>query len=240
MRTIHTIILTTFLVLCMTTTAMAENAVLASGAGYKKMVNALNTAYTKHTGQTVDMLFGNMARVTTLAKKSGNVDIVLGDASFLKKAQLSFSQKQELGHGKLVLAFAKNRSYSSVTDLDKADRIALPDSHKAIYGKAAREFLESNGNLPNIKPRLLEVSTIPQVFSYLTTNEVDMGFLNLTHALNVADKLGGYVIVDPKGYSPVIILGALLKDSRHKEQAKDFLRFLNTSEAQMILRENGL
>nr|WP_287410641.1 molybdate ABC transporter substrate-binding protein [Pseudodesulfovibrio sp.] len=240
MRTTRTIIVTAFLILCIATVASAENAVLASGAGYKKMVNALNTVYTKNTGQTVDLLFGNMARVTTLAKKSGNVDIVLGDASFLKKAQLTFSQKQKLGHGKLVLAFARNCPYSSVADLDKAGRIALPDTHKAIYGKAAREFLESNGNLPGIKQRLLEVSTIPQVFSYLTTNEVDMGFLNLTHALNVADKLGGYVIVDQKGYSPIVILAALLKDSRHMKQAKDFLRFLETPEAQTILRENGL
>ncbi|WP_319543285.1 molybdate ABC transporter substrate-binding protein [uncultured Pseudodesulfovibrio sp.] len=240
MHTTRTFILTAFLVICMATAALAENAVLASGAGYKKMVNALNTEYMKQTGRTVDLLFGNMARVTTLAKQSGNVDIVIGDATFLKKAQLPLEGSQELGQGKLVLAFAKSGSFSTVKDLDKAGRIALPDTQKAIYGKAARQFLQSTKRLPDIKPRLVEVATIPQVFSYLTTNEVDMGFMNLTHTLNVADKLGGYIIIDQKDYSPIVILAALLKDSRRMEQARDFLRFLKTPEARTIMQDNGL
>ncbi|NDV19880.1 molybdate ABC transporter substrate-binding protein [Pseudodesulfovibrio sp. JC047] len=240
MRTTRTLIVTAFLILCMATVAAADNAVLASGAGYKKMVNALNTAYTKQTGQTIDLLFGNMARVTTLAKQTGNVDIVIGDASFLDKAALEFAIRQPLGKGRLVLAFAKKTSFSSLSDLDTAGRIALPDVNKAIYGKAARQFLQSTKRLPDIKPRLVEVATVPQVFSYLTTNEIDMGFMNLTHTLNVTDKLGGYVVINQDTYSPIIILAGLLKDSPRMEQAKDFLHFLETPEAQAIIQANGL
>ncbi len=218
----------------------ADKAVLASGAGYKKMVNALNTAYTKATGQSIDLLFGNMARVTTLAKQSGNVDIVLGDQSFLKKAALPMAVQQKLGKGKLVLAFAKGGSYSELKDLDTAGRIALPDVKKAIYGKAARQFLTNTGRLPAIQPRLVEVATIPQVFSYLATNEVDMGFMNLTHTINVADKIGGYVLIDEKDYSPILIMAVLLSDSRRSEQAQAFLDFLKTPEAKKIIQDNGL
>jgi len=240
MRTFRSLFIAVIFVLATTSMALADNCVLASGAGYKKMVNALNSAYQAKTGYSIDLLFGNMARVTTLAKQSGKVDIVLGDNIFLKKADLLFTKKQPLGQGKLVLAFAKGSQFTSLADLDKAKRIALPDTNKAIYGKAARQFLQSRQLLPDIKHRLVEVSTVPQVFSYLATNEVDMGFINLTHALNVAHRLGGYVLVDECCYSPIIILAALLEESPHAEQAIAFLHFLKTAEAQAIMRDNGL
>lgn len=241
MKMIKPLLLGALMLLFLVPAAHAEDkAVLASGAGYKKMVNALNTAYQKATGQSLDLLFGNMARVTTLARQSGKVDIVLGDQSFLKKAGLPMAVQQKLGKGKLVLAFAKGGKYNSIKGLDTAGRIALPDVKKAIYGKAAREFLLNTGHLPAIQPRLVEVATIPQVFSYLATNEVDMGFMNLTHTLNVADKIGGYVVLDEKEYSPILIMAALLDGSGRAEQAKAFLAFLKTPEAKRIIQANGL
>lgn len=240
MRLVRTLLPSLFFLLILTSPALAGNAVLAAGAGYKKMVNALAELYARQSGQGVDLLYGNMARVTTLARQSGRVDIVLGDKTFLEGANLPLAMAQELGKGKLVLAFAKGSAYSSVNGLDKAGRIALPDTTKAIYGRAAREFLLSSGRLPAIRPRLVEVSTVPQVFSYLATSEVDMGFMNLTHTLNVADKIGGYVPIDQGGYSPIIIQAALLKGGPAMEAAREFLRFLETPGARAIIENNGL
>ena len=235
-----------FLALCivavMTPAANADDVVLASGAGYKKMVNTLNAAYKKNSGHSIDLIYGNMARVTTLARESGEVGLVLGDETFLDKAQLPMTKKLELGRGRLVLAFAKSSQFSRVEDLDDAEagRIALPDTRKAIYGKAARQFLESSGRLPAIQPRLVEVATIPQVFSYLNTNEVDMGFINLTHALNVSEHIGGYVVIDEKGYSPIRIIVGVLDTCSNKQQADAFLAFLQTPEAKAIIKKHGL
>jgi molybdate transport system substrate-binding protein len=240
MHFVRSFVIAVLIIAVLATAAAAESLVLASGAGYKKMVNALNDAYTQKTGQTLDLIYGNMGRVTTLAKESGKVDIVLGDENFLVKAGLPIATRQKLGRGKLVLAFAKSSQFSKLEDLDKAGRIAMPDTKKAIYGKAAREFLQSTGRLPAIQPRLIEVATIPQVFSYLTTNEVDMGFLNLTHALNVKDKLGGFIVLDENAYSPIYIIAGVLDDCTDMDQAKSFLNFLQTPEAKKIIAQNGL
>ncbi len=222
--------------------AASGKAVLASGAGYKKMVKALGDAYVEKTGNSLNFVFGNMGRVTALSKQSGKVDLALGDERFLDKAGLPAAAKVELGRGKLVLAFAKGGRFSKLEDLDnpEAGRIALPDTKKAIYGRAAREYLTGRGNLEKMQPRLMQVATIPQVFSYLATNEVDMGFLNLTYALDVKGKLGGYVVIDEKAYSPIKIVVLLLKDAEHKAEAEAFLDFLKTPEAREIIRRFGL
>lgn len=222
--------------------AFAQNAVVASGAGYKKMMNALAAAYGEKTGLQLDLIYGNMGRVTTLAKESGQVDIVVGDEAFLQSSRLVFGDTHELGRGKLVLAFPANSAFSSVEALDDpaAKRIAMPDPAKAIYGKAARQFLESSGRMPKIAPRMLEVATIPQVFSYLAAGEVDMGFLNLSYVLDVADTLGGYVVVDESAYSPIRIIAATLQGGANGEAARAFMAFLRTPEARVIIEKSGL
>lgn len=242
MNIVRIFLMSVFLFVSTVTAGWADNVVIASGAGYKKMVNALSAAYTEQTGSSVDLIFGNMARVTMLAKQGDKVGLVLGDARFLKKAQLPMTAMQELGRGKLVLAFSKLSNAKTVADLDnsKTKRIALPDGKKAIYGKAAREFLFSSGRLPNIQPKLVEVSTVPQVFSYIATNEVDMGFINLTHALNVAEKLGGYVVLDEALYSPISIVVGVLNNPAQKSEQQAFLKFLNTPQAQAIIHNHGL
>lgn len=84
MRMIRVFALISALLLALPAQAGAtDSVVLAAGAGYKKMVNALYEAYRTKTGAQIDLTYGNMGKVTTLAKESGKVDIVLGDARLL-------------------------------------------------------------------------------------------------------------------------------------------------------------
>ena len=242
MRFFHSLFIAAFIFVMSVSPALADNPVIASGGGYKSVVNALNAAFAKKTGQSMDLMYGNMGKVTTLAKQSGKVSIVIGDETFLKGAGLPLTNDQILGKGKLVLVFAKDSQFSKLEDLDnpKAQRIALPDTKKAIYGRAARQFLQSTGRMPAIQPRLVEVATVPQVFSYLNTNEVDMGFLNLTHTLSIKDKIGGYIIIDEASHAPIRIMAALMKNAPAREQALAFLEFLKTPEAQELIHKYGL
>ena len=219
-----------------------ETLVLASGGGYKKIVNTLVAAYTAKTGRSVDRMYGNMSRVTALGRTSGNVDVVLGALDFLTGAKLKMTRLYPLGRGRLVIAWAGGKSFHSPEDLCDVSitRIAVPDMHQAIYGKAAREYLHAAGVYDQIREKIVEVSTVPQVFSYLAANEVDMGFLNLTHALNVADKLTGYEPVDEKMYAPIAIVLAQLYNAPHSAAAADFYTFLATDEAKKIIAANGL
>lgn len=219
-----------------------DAAVLASGAGYKKMVNALVAAYTAETGRGVELVYGNMARVTAQVRTSGKVDLVLGADFFLKDPSLRLTARHELGRGRLVLAWPKGRTGVSAASLTapETERIALPNTKQAIYGKAALEYLQRTGVYDAIRPKLVEVATVPQVYAYLAADEVDLGFLNLTHAMNVRDTLGGYLVLDEKDYDPIRILICEVGDAPHPEARADFLRFLESDKAREIVRANGL
>lgn len=222
--------------------ALAEGDALliASGAGYKTVIEPLATAYTAETGVPVERIYGNMAQILGQAKTSGMVDLLIGEASFLKTKDLPLGDSTELGKGKLVLAWPKDKP--AVTDLtaDSVHRIALPDTTKAIYGRAATQYLEKSGLQDKIQSKLLVVGTVPQVFTYLASGEVDAGFLNLTQAVSVKEQIGGYTEIDPSLYAPISIDCFALTTSTHAQAIEGFRAFLGTDKAKAIIAAHGL
>jgi molybdate transport system substrate-binding protein len=220
----------------------SEKLTVAAGAGYQKMVSELSQAFTAESGLAVELIFGNMGQVTSQAKNSGLVDCVIGDKRFLEQSALDFSSMSEIGRGRLLAAFAKGLKLESPADIlrDDITRVAMPDPQKAIYGKAADEYLRNSNLYEKIKGKLLVVATVPQVSSYLISKEVDVGFVNLTDLAGIQDKIGGSLEIDQKFYSPILIVAGALKSAPNMNALKLFFEFLAQPKAKEIAAKHGL
>lgn len=216
--------------------------IIASGAGYRSLVDDLTHAYTLETGKKVELIYGNMAQITAQAKNSGVVDLVLGDKSFLEKAGLGFSRVKPVGKGRLVMAAAKGKKFLGPDQLlsSGATRIALPDTQRAIYGKASLEYLHSKNLYDRVAPKLLMVATIPQAASYVIAGEVDFAFLNQTHARKIAKSIGSWVAVDESAYSPILIILGQMAGSSAATECGDFIQFLDSKKAGSIVADHGM
>lgn len=215
---------------------------IAAGAGYKKMVAELGKAFTAESGIEVEQIFGNMGQTVAKAKNSGLVDCVIGDQRYLDGADLPIVTKHEIGRGKLVAIYAKGLRITSPEDVQRDDvtRVAMPDPKKAIYGRAGDAYLRNAGLMDKVKDKLFIVATVPQVSSYVLSKEVDMGFINLTDALAIKDKIGGMFMVDQKYYSPIVIIAAALNTAPNTEQLDAFTTFLASEKAREIATRHGL
>lgn len=229
------------ILLCIPAAAQAK-IVIASGAGYRSLVDQLTEVYTGTTGNKIERVYGNMSRVTAQAKNSGCVDLVLGDKSFLDKAKLDCCATQEVGRGRLVIAYPKGKSFVGAEDLlsTKVSRISLPDTKRAIYGKAALQYLQNKGLLTKLEPKLLMVATVPQSASYVVAGEVDYAFINLTHARKIKNSIGGFVLVDEDAYSPISIIIEQLNNSAHKSECETFMNFLKSDAARKIISAHSM
>ncbi len=218
------------------------NIILASGAGYRSVVDPLAERFEKLTGISVERIYGNMARVTTQAKTAGTVDLVLGEASFLAKAELPFISTTQLGFGRLVAIYPKGQSISGTDDfLDpKIERIAIPEPEKAVYGKAAIQYLKNTGLYDQIKPKLFIVATVPQAASYVLSGEVDAALINMTHATKIKENIGGSYELDSALYSPIDIILGRMQNSSTNEDCTKFLAFVQSDEAKQLLADHGL
>lgn len=227
----------------MASVSAAETLTLGAGAGYKRMLEEVLKAYEEKTGQKVDQVYGHMGQVVTQAKAAGSIGIIVGELSFLKSSSLEFADFKEVGQGILVLAYGKEVKLESPEDLMKSGihKVAMPDAKQAIYGKAALEFLQNSGLFGKMQDKIVTVATVPQVSSYLISRDVEAGFINITDAIYIKDKIGGWLEVDKTRYSPIHLVIGVLKGFENKPEIKKFLNFMTTDpEVKEIMNKAGV
>ncbi len=218
-----------------------EPLIVAAGAGYKKPLLALYKVFTHSRGIAVTPVFGNMRTVVAQSEVSDRVALAVGDRGILSATKL-YDEMIELGRGRLVLAWAgppPERGIDALLD-ESLGPIALPDPNKAIYGRAAEQFLINAGLHEGLASRLLVLATVPQVSSHLVARSVEAGFINLTDALALHGRIGGYTELPTDQYEPIQIVAAVVKGQSTRDEVRQFIDFLASPESRDILREAGL
>ena len=252
---VPTLLLALALLIAFTVPAWAQDTLtIASGAGYKKMVEELCAAFTAETGIEPQKIYGNMGQITAQAEQSGMVDLLIGDKTYLDGTDLAFAEETLIGQGRLMLAVAdgvevEGLAEAEILNADNAaallgdpaiTRIAHPDSKKAIYGRAATQFLTNLGLIETLADKLLEVGTVPQVSAYAVSGEVDFGFINLTDALAIEDEVARIIPVEESLYEPILIVAKTLADAPDTEAVAAFRAFLASEAAREIAKRHGL
>ncbi|WP_444462172.1 molybdate ABC transporter substrate-binding protein [Rhodobacter capsulatus] len=92
--------------------------------------------------------------------------------------------------GSSANAQAETRDFNG--ENHRLPKVGIPDKKSAIYGKAGRQFPNHAGLAAKVDPKLITVATVPQVTAYLTSGDVDAGFLNIADAIGAKDDLGGW------------------------------------------------
>ena len=202
----------------------AETLNVASAKGYKKPMTKLFKQFEATSGISVTPIFGNMRQVISQTELSGKVSVVVGDRAFLERSSLQVASMLPLGNGRLVLAYPKGSSLARIDAIADAEvkKIAMPDPKKAIYGKAATQYLKNSGLEAKVGGKLLTVGTVPQVSSYLIAGEI------------------GYIEADQKLYTPIHIVCAVVAGHEGDKSVAAFSAFLKTAEARAILEASGL
>lgn len=222
--------------------AGAEEITLAAGAGFRRPLAEVAAAYEKESGHKVLQVYGHIGQVIAQARESGRIALVCGDRAVLDDAKgLTFDRMVRLGLGRLVVAYRKGVTLAKPEDITGAafKRIGIPDQATAIYGKAGRQFLDRAKLAAAIDPKLIAVSTVPQVTSYVVSGEVDAGFVNATDAIGAAANLGGFVEVAQTLYDPVEVACGIVA-AKGSPAATGFADFLAQSGPRGILQRYGL
>ncbi|NTW83126.1 MAG: molybdate ABC transporter substrate-binding protein [Chlorobiaceae bacterium] len=220
----------------------AENITVAAGGGYKRPLMEIAERFEKKTGYHIDAVFGHMQQIFSQAQMTGQISVLFGERSFFEQSGITFASHYPLGQGKLVLAWRKGLLIKKISDIkgSSVTKVAMPDDKKAVYGKAAGEYLQKSGLGSDISGKLLVVSTVPQVSSYLVTGEVDAGFINVTDAIGVQDNIGGYLPAEQSYYTPIFIQAGVVKGFENQAGVVALMKFLREKEAIAILKHYGL
>jgi molybdate transport system substrate-binding protein len=216
---------------------------ITTGAGYRMMLEKLCAAYRADGGTVEEMYGGHIAHMLTQIRQGNGVKIVVSDKGTLDATAqgLEFDQYENLGDTLLVLAWRKGINLKTPEDLTlpEVKSVVHPDSQAAIYGRAAKAFLESSGLGQKISAKVQVVSSVPQVLAYLVSGEMDAGFVNRAVIMNNTDKIGGSMEISG-GYPSLNMVAAVVKGQGNDPEVKKFLNFLKTPQAKSILKNNGI
>lgn len=223
--------------------AMADVS-LTTGAGYVNMVKELTAAYEAAGNAKVTQNYGgNIGQMLTQIRSGNGVNLVVSDVGTLKnlKTPVKFGTITELGSTPLVFVWGKKTAVTGVADLttDKVTRFAYPDPKAAVYGRAAKAYLEGKGLTETLKDKTMQIASVPQVMAYVVKGEVDAGFVNKTAAKTNAAKLGGSEEITT-GYPAITMVAAVVKGEEKDAEVQKFLAFLKSDAARKILTKFGI
>jgi molybdate transport system substrate-binding protein len=151
----------------------------------------------------------------------------------------------EYAQGKLVIWV---RSSSSL-DVDQGIELLLSDSVRKIaianpqhapYGQAAVAAMKNRGVYDQVHSKLVLGENVAQALSFVVSGSADVGLVALSQALSpsVREK-GRFAEISRSDYPPIRQACVILKSSRNKEVARQFLEFVRTPAISALFGEYG-
>ncbi len=219
----------------------ADKVLVAAMGGYRKPVLELVAAFRKETGLEAEAAFGHLKQIETQARQNPEVAFLIGDKNQLEPTGI-IGRFDRLGMGRLVLVAGKGKPLASLDDLKGPafGRVALAHRTRAVFGAATDTCLKRLGIADALAPKLVEVESIPQVGSYITSGEVDAGFVNKTEALAIAERAGPSLEMPQSCYEPIEMSLGTVKDRTLSATERRFQAFLRGDVARRIMDANGL
>lgn len=140
----------------------------------------------------------------------------------------------------LIVPAGSSAGIEKFEDIEKAETIALGDPASVPAGQYAEEALTSLGIWDKIQDKVSFGTNVTEVLNQVAASSADAGIVYATDAASMADKVE-VVAEAPEGSlaKKVIYPVAVVKNTDHPEEAKNFVEFLKTDEAMKVFEEYG-
>jgi molybdate transport system substrate-binding protein len=119
-------------------------------------------------------------------------------------------------------------------------KIAIANPQHAPYGKAAVAAMRKENIYEQVKEKFVLGEDISQAASFVASGSADAGVVALSLAVspNMKDR-GRYVEVPDGEYPPIQQACVILRSSRNKDVARQFLKFIQSSPIRELLQKYG-
>ncbi len=235
--------------LCTTKPAAAQINIAAAG-DLQFVMPEIAHRFEVQTGHRVRVTYGSSGNFFQQIENGAPFDLFFS-------ANLDYPQKlahdgfaepdslYEYAQGKLVL-WTTN---SSPLDIHKGmellvdpavKKVAIANPQHAPYGQAAVAAMKSRGIFEKARSKLVLGENVSQTLSFVASGAADVGLVALSLAASPSVKPTGRFVEIPSGaYPPIRQACLILKSSREKEIARQFLAFIRSPAISALLRDYG-
>lgn len=224
----------------------AQTLRVAVAANAQFVMEKLQAAFQKQTGQQLETVVGSSGKLTTQIQQGAPYDVFLSaDMSYpnaLHEQKLTLAAPVIYGYGSLVLWTMGSLPLSpdlSVLTSPEVRHIAIANPKVAPYGEAAMTLLNKRKLTDRIQPKIVYGESISQVNQYLLTGAADVCFTAKSVVLDPAMKGKGHWVDLPSGYEPIAQGVVVLQRTTQPKLAQQFIAFLRSPAARRIFQQFG-
>jgi molybdate transport system substrate-binding protein len=239
-----------FMYLCLPLVADATEIKVAAASDLTFAFKDVVAGFERQTGNRVRLTYGSSGNFFSQIQNGAPFDLFFSaDVSFPRKLETAGLTEPgsiyEYAKGEIVIwvpnASKLDLSKGLTVLLDPSIRkIAIANPIHAPYGAAAVAAMKYAGIYDQVKGKIVQGENISQAAQFVHSGNAEVGIVALSLALAPAMKSDGrYVVVPPKDYPPLIQAAVILKSSREKEVANQFLQFLKQPDTVALMRGYG-
>ncbi|AXH99185.1 molybdate ABC transporter substrate-binding protein [Sporosarcina sp. PTS2304] len=201
----------------------------------------------QHEGVTLTYNFGSSGKLATNIENGAPSDVFLSasskDMNDMEEKELIVNEsRKDFTSNVLVLIAHKdsNMEVSSFEEIDPAtvDHFAVGEPESVPVGRYTKETLENLELWEPLQDKLVLGSDVRQVLTYVEMGNADLGVVYSSDAF-ISDDVKVLAESNPEWHAPIVYPGAVVKDSKHKEAAQQFLDYLTSDTGTEALQKFG-
>jgi molybdate transport system substrate-binding protein len=243
-------IICTVLLVFFSSICLAQDLTVAAAADLQFAMQDISARFQKETGKKVNVIYGSSGDFFQQIQNGAPFDVFFSaNLDYPKKLEAAdLTEKDtyyQYASGKIVI-WVPNESKLDLSSGMKAlldpsiKKIAIANPEHAPYGQAAVAAMRTEHVYDKVSDKLVLGENISQTASFVVSGSADVGVVALSLALspNMKDH-GRYVEIPAADYPAIQQACVVLKSSKHKEVARQFLAFLKTSPVNDLLKSYG-
>lgn len=227
--------------------AYADEIFVSAAASLTDVLKDVSSSYQSKSKHTVKFNFGPSSGLARQIEEGAPVDMFfsadLPQMDILDKSgRLEPVTRKNLLSNQLVIIVSVDSklNISSPKDLLKADikRIALAEPSSVPVGVYSRKYLADEGLWDKVKAKVVPVQDVRATLASVESGNVEAGFVYKTDA--TVSKKVKIVCEVPINKGPRITYPiAIVKESKRKEAARDFMSYVQSPPAKDAFKRYG-
>jgi molybdate transport system substrate-binding protein len=230
--------------------ALAQDLAVAAAADLQFAFKDVASQFEKDSGHHVQVTFGSSGNFFAQIQNGAPFDLFFSaDSDYPKKLEAAGLTEPGSFYpyaiGKIVLWAPK----ASALDLQRGlnvlldpsiKKIAIANPEHAPYGRAAVAALKHENVYDQVSNKFVMGENISQTATFVASGNADVGIIALSLALApTMQNDGKYGEIPSADYPPLEQAAVILKSSKQKELARQFMAFLQSPAVVQTMRRYG-
>ena len=212
---------------------------VSAAASLTEVSKSLGNEFKKdHPNVEIKFNYGGSGALRQQIEAGAPADVMMSantkDIDLLKKKNKAHDT-YNYANNQLVLIGDKNKSYTSVKDLNQNDKLALGQIKTVPAGKYAKQYLDDQHLYGDVKDKIIFAKDVKQVLNYVEKGNAQEGFVYKTDLYQQKKKANKVKVIEEiKLSKPITYKAGATSD---KKLAKEWINFLKSNKAKQILKE---